>query len=191
MIKHKTFFTGLLVAIAFFILIVQVKAADHENPEAFAFHNIIAAPFGSTFVYTYSPVLDPELHVSPPFMKPVGVSIGSLFRVSVASNGWSGLVDIYGAYTVSTDPGAVYILNPNGSSFTRVTMQDVLNTLNTGNLPQGVGAWKEGIVSSVFSNLVNAPIANIPSGTYTAYFMVTAANTFSTYYLWVTTFVIP
>jgi hypothetical protein len=193
MLRHKTFFTGLLVALAFLMFTIQVRAADHENPEVFTFHTM-APPVGK-FLYTYLPVVNPVLHVSPPFAKPVGVGsvavLGNMLTVMIALNEWDAPVDIYGAYAVNTDPGAVHILNPNGSSFTRVTMQDVLNTLATGNLPPGVGAWKENLVASVSEQLINTPTANLPSGTYTAYLMATTANTFSTYYLWVTVFVIP
>jgi hypothetical protein len=137
------------------------------------------------------------MNMNPNMAKPVGVG-------SIAQDGWylavniglfrfSGLIDIYGAYTVSTDPQTVNVLNPNGSSFTSFTMDEIQNALSTGILPVGVQPLKANTKGPIYNiNLLgNIPASTLPSGTYTVYLLVTPTGTLGTYYLWITSFIIP
>jgi hypothetical protein len=147
--------------------------------------------------FFYSAVPTRIMNMNPNMAKPVGVG-------SIAQDGWylavniglfrfSGLIDMYGAYTVSTDPQTVNVLNPNGSSFTSFTMDEIQNALSTGVPPVGAQPLKANTEGPIYNiNLLgNIPVQTLPSGTYTVYLLVTPAGSLSNYYLWITSFVIP
>lgn len=141
---------------------------------------------------TYAPVALPELDDDRSQAKPVGIGPlatgGDALSVRIGLNQFAAPVDIYGAYRVSTNPGQVKVLRPNGTSFNAFTVTQILNALSTGVRPQGAEPWKTGVMGPIDEQLFNIPTANLPPGNYTAYLLVTPANDLSTYYLWVTRF---
>jgi hypothetical protein len=141
---------------------------------------------------TYAPVASPELDDDPSQAKPVSVGPlatgGDTLSVKIGLNQFAAPVDIYGAYRVSTNPGQVKVLRPNGTSFNFFTVTQILNALSTGVRPQGAEPWKTGVTGPIDEQLFNIPTANLPPGNYTAYLLITPADDLSNYYLWVTRF---
>lgn len=146
-------------------------------------------------IWTYSPVVSPVSGVSPPVSKPVGMGSiamgGDSIGLQVGLNRFSGPVDIYGAYTVSTDPGTILVLNPDGLTFTAHSYSVIEAALSSGTVPAGVRPWKAGISGSLHEHLFDQPATSLLPGTYTAYLLVSPADSLSVYYLWITSFVIP
>jgi hypothetical protein len=146
--------------------------------------------------FFYPAVSTRVMNMNPNMAKPVGVG-------SIANDGWylgvnmglfrfSGLIDIYGAYTVSTDPQTVNVLNTNGSSFRSFTMSEIKNALSTGVPPVGVRPWITNTEGPININLLGTiPVSTLPSGTYTVYLLVAPTDSLNSYYLWITSFVIP
>ena len=110
-------------------------------------------------------------------------------------------MDIYGAYTVSTDPDHVYVLNSDSSTFTQLTVLDINDALETGIQSQEAEPWRFFNIFALDEVLLNVHVSSIPSGTYTVYILVTKTDlgrilgtpegNLNIYYLWSTSFVIP
>ncbi len=145
--------------------------------------------------FSYSPVDTPVVSSDPAQAKPVGIgsaaSGGDTLGIQIGLNEFSGSVDIYGAFTVSTDPLHVNILNSNGTSFTSFSISDIMNALSTGVPPAGAGPWRANVTESINEDLFNMPVSSIPPGSYTVYLLATPAGSLNSYYLWITSFVIP
>lgn len=142
--------------------------------------------------WTHAPVVLPELDEDPSKAKPVSIGHlatgGDTLSIRIGLNQFASPVDIYGAYRVSTNPGQVRVLRPNGTSFNAFTVTQILNALSTGVRPQGAEPWKTGVTGPIDEQLFNIAAANLPPGSYTAYLLVTPANDLGTYYLWETRF---
>jgi hypothetical protein len=147
-------------------------------------------------VWSFDPVDIPVLSYDPSGAKPVGVGYvatgGNTLNLQVRLNPFDSSVDIYGAYMMSTESQTVHILNPDGSSFSSFTINEILNALSTGLLPAGLEPWKAVATGPIdFHLLGTIPVAALPSGTYTVYLLVTPASSLNSYYLWITYFIIP
>jgi hypothetical protein len=142
--------------------------------------------------WSYAPFESPVLNDDSSLARPVGVgavaSGGETLSVHVALKQFEGEADVYGAYINWNDPQTVHILNPNGVSYSTFTINQIINALATGNPPAGAQPWKSNTTGPIDEQLMNTSIANIPSGTYTVYLLVTPTGTLSSYYLWITTF---
>jgi hypothetical protein len=142
--------------------------------------------------WSYAPFESPVLNDDPSRARPVGVGSvatgGETLSVHVALEQFEGPADVYGAYINWNDPQTVHILNPNGVSFSTFTINQIINTLATGNPPAGAQPWKSNTTGPIDEQLINTSIANIPSGIYTVYLLVTPTGSLSGYYLWITTF---
>ena len=156
--------------------------------------------------YSYSPIVSPVLNIDPAKAKPLGIGGLAIGRdrltVRVSLEQFEGGMDIYGAYTVSTDPELVFLLNPDGSTFTQFTVSEINSALTSrGTPPSGAEPWKSLILFPLNEVIVNVPVSSLPSGIYTAYLLVTRtdfvivlgnqAQSLNDYYLWSTSFVIP
>jgi uncharacterized delta-60 repeat protein len=146
--------------------------------------------------FFYPAVSTRIMNMNPSIAKPVGVGSvahgGDSLDINMGLFRFSGLIDIYGAYSVSTDPQTVNVLNPNGSSFTSFTMSEIENALSTGVPPVGAQPWKTNTTGSISVNLLGSiPISTLLSGTYTAYLLVTPTGNLNSYYLWITSFEVP
>jgi hypothetical protein len=156
---------------------------------------VILNPTGkNSFIYV--PVEFPAYDINPLNAKPIGVGSvangGNYLDINIGLYRFAGQVDIYGAFIVSAKPQTVSVLNPSGSSFSSFTIGEILNALSTGVLPAGAQPWKASTTGPIDVSLFGTiPISTLPSGTYTAYILVTPAGSLSSYYLWMTTFVIP
>jgi plastocyanin len=137
----------------------------------------------------------PELNLDPLQAKPVGlgpVATGGLvLNVQVGLDQFSEPVDIYGAYSLSTSPNIVNVLEPGGKTFQALTIAQALNAFSTGVPPAGIQPWLSGVAGPVNESLFNTPVFNLPDGTYMIYLLVTPVGDTSAYYLWVTNFSVP
>lgn len=152
----------------------------------------IPVPGNGTWFYPASLAPVPVLSDSPANARPIGVSLGGMLTVQIGLNQFTGPVDIYGAFVLSSNPTAVNVLNPGTpTSFTPFTLNQILTAITLGIAPTGANPWMSNVMMPVNAQLVNVPISNIPSGTYTAYLLVTPAGSLNNFYLWVTFFTIP
>jgi uncharacterized delta-60 repeat protein len=146
--------------------------------------------------FFYPAISTRVMNMYPSIAKPVGVGSvahgGDSIDINIGLYQFSEMMDIYGAYSISTDPKTVNILNPNGSSFTSFTISEILNALLTGVPPVGFQAWKANAEGPIDINpLGTIPVSTLSSGTYTVYLLVTPAGSLSSYYLWITSFKVP
>jgi hypothetical protein len=152
----------------------------------------IPVPGNGTWFYPASLAPVPVLSDIPANARPIGVSLGGIFTVQIGLNQFSGPVDIYGAFVLASNPTKVNVLNPGpGASFTPFTLNQILTAITLGIVPPGANPWMSGVMGPINAQLVSAPISGIPSGTYTAYLLVTPAGSLNNFYLWITLFTIP
>lgn len=145
--------------------------------------------------YFYPPVTDPVKSINPAMAKPVGVGSvatgGYLFGLHIAFEQFSGPVDIYGAYSLSSDPQIIFNLKPD-LSFQAFSTQEIIQALSIGQPPAGAVPWKGSVTGPIDEfPLGNIPLSSIPSGTYNLYLLVTPVGSLNAYYLWNTYFVVP
>lgn len=145
--------------------------------------------------WTYSSVASPIASLAPSQSKPIGIGSvaigGSTLDVQISLHQCAGPVDIYGAYTVSTDPDQVHVLKQDGLTFKAYTMSEVEMALSSGIPPADTNPWKSNTPGPVNQSLFTMPVLSLPGGTYTAYLLVTQVGSLNNYYLWSTSFVIP
>jgi hypothetical protein len=111
--------------------------------------------------------------------------------VQIGLNRFSSAVDIYGAYTVSTDPSVIYILNHDGKTFTGHPLSVVEEALLSGIQAAGIQPWRSGTEGPFHGHLFDEQVSGLSPGTYTAYILVSPVDSLASYYLWSTSFVIP
>jgi formylglycine-generating enzyme required for sulfatase activity len=144
--------------------------------------------------FSYPAIVSPGLSDTPSEAKPLAVGSvatgGNTLSIKIGLNKLNASVDIYGAFVLSTNPNVVNVLNPDGKSFKSFTITQILNAISTGIPPNGAQPWKEDISSSIDEHLFDLATFNIPQGTYSLYLLVTSPNNLSSYYLWITSFVI-
>jgi hypothetical protein len=156
---------------------------------------VILNPTGKNS-FVHAPIAFPAFNINPLNAKPIGLGSvakgGDYLGINIGLYRFAGLVDIYGAFIVSANPQTVNVLDPSGSSFSSFTIGEIANALSTGVLPAGAQPWKASTTGPIDESLFGTiSISTLPSGTYTAYLLVTPAGSLSSYYLWMTTFVIP
>jgi hypothetical protein len=145
--------------------------------------------------FGYNPVVFPVLGFDPPELKPVAVGDvaagGDMLNIQIGFNRFSAMVDIYGAFVLSTNPNIVNVLNPDGTSFTSFTFAQILDAITTGGAPEGADPWRSGVMGPINEQLFNTLISNLPTGNYIIYLLVTPFNDLDNFYLWVTSFTSP
>jgi probable HAF family extracellular repeat protein len=144
--------------------------------------------------FTYIATSSPIFSNTPSQAKPIGVGSvamgGNTLSIHIGLNQFSEPVDIYGAYILSNNPNNVHVLNPDGTTFNIFTISEIINALSTETLPEGAFPWKANIMSPINEQLFNISSASVPTGVYIVYLLVTPAGSLSSYYLWITSFVI-
>ncbi len=167
--------------------------------------SVIPYPAGQQS-FAYDPVDSPVKHINPADAKPVGIGqfasgSGDTLTVRVSLEQFVGAVDIYGAYTVSTDPAHAYLLNPDSATFTQFMVTDINEALIKGIPPPEAQPWRSFVTFPIDEVIVNMQVSSLTSGTYTLYLLVTKtefviipgdqAESLHDYYLWSTSFVVP
>ncbi|MFI5296393.1 MAG: hypothetical protein ACHQ0Y_15375 [Thermodesulfovibrionales bacterium] len=156
----------------------------------------IAVPIGTSF-FGFSPTYFPSLEANPTTARPVGVgsilspSVSSTLSVQIGLLTFTSPVDVYCAYTISTKPGIIKILNPD-LTFQSFSFPEIKQTLSNGMLPTGVVPWKSNTAGPIKEALLGAiPASSLPKGTYTIYLLVTPTGRLDSHYLWRTSFLLP
>ncbi len=162
---------------------------DYLPREAAVSAAAIPLPAGNE-TFTYPPASTPVVNTSPPLAQPV--SIGSLaqggssvtIRLDIAQ--FEGPVDMYWAFTLSTNPQLINNLRPDGT-FQILQMQQVSQAIAAGQAPAGIVPFMSDVTASVDSILFHGlPVSSLAPGSYTIFLLVTPAGNFGSYYLWET-----
>ena len=141
---------------------------------------LMPSPAGQE-IFTYAPTVSPVLDVTASNAKPVGVGYiakgGDTLTLKVSLPEFTSPVDIYFAiYAPSIDPFNIYMLHPDGS------LQPASSA---------VEPWMSGVTSVNQAMFGGIPTSTLPKGTYTMGLMATPAGAnMSTYYFWMTNFII-
>jgi hypothetical protein len=142
-------------------------------------------------IWNHEPPQSSVTGFDPALLMPVSfgpaVSGGDTLTVQIMFNEFGGDVDIFAGYSASANPGVVNIIQPDGKSTKAVKIPDIVKSFSTKNPPNGFVAWKSGVKGPINEQIYNLPVAQLPSGLYTAYLLVTPANDISKFYLWITT----
>jgi DNA-binding beta-propeller fold protein YncE len=173
---------------------LYIASLNTSSVEVFQIIDILPVPIDIQF-FPYYPIIIPLHSPDPSLSGPVGLgpvaSGGDRLSITVGLNRFSAPVDIYGAFRRSTSPEFINILNPDGTSFTIMTLDDVLNALSTGIPPAGVQPWMTDVTEFLSEQLFDLSLQGIPPGIYTIYILVAPSGNLDNYYLWETYFVVP
>jgi hypothetical protein len=156
--------------------------------------SVTSLPAGKQSFF-YDPVVLPERNINPASAKPVGsgpvAAGGDSISIRISLEQIKGPVNIYGAYTLSTDPLTVNTLNPDGASFSLFTIAKIEEALATGKPPEGAEPWRSNTIGLIDEVLFELPVSLLAPGKYTVYLLVANIGSLNSYYLWSTIFVIP
>lgn len=149
----------------------------------------IAVPSGQERFPVHGPVASPIISTDPSQAMPIGLgpaaSGGSTLSLQIGLAPFSGPVDIYfGYFAPPVDPNNIYILT--NDTFVPLSVSDPFH--------EGLSPWRTNVSGAVNESLAsvlgNVPVSSLPSGTYTAYLLVTPAGSLDSYYLWTTAIVV-
>jgi FtsP/CotA-like multicopper oxidase with cupredoxin domain len=144
--------------------------------------------------WSYPPIEIPNPDDDPSKAKPVAVGSiaigGSMLSIKVVLNQFGASVDIWGAFTRSADPTKVYILNPDGTTFSVFTMDEIITALSTKTPPQGADPWITNTLGPINNQLFNISVSDIASGVYNVYLLISPVGDLNNYYLWTTSFLL-
>jgi ELWxxDGT repeat protein/cysteine-rich repeat protein len=142
--------------------------------------------------FSYAPIWTPALSFISSEAKPIDFFVSYYrggeyeYTVEVGLDQFLEPVDIYGAYTISTDPLHIYVLNPDGDTFNVFTINEIHDALTTGMLPEGLVPWKSNVTGPINEKLFIFLDSEIHQDIYNAYLLVTPVNNIDSYYLWET-----
>lgn len=132
-------------------------------------------------MFSYGPMQSPVVGADPTFSRPLGVGTvamgGNMLSIHATTGQFAGPMDIYFMlYAPSVDPLNVYVMHQDGT---------------VGPASMGMVPWQRGVTAVDQSIVDNMPTSMIPQGTYTIGLMaVPSGGVMSTYYLWMTNFMI-
>jgi hypothetical protein len=149
----------------------------------------IPAPTGQQ-TYSHPLTASPAFISDPALAQPIAVGPFAdgedTLSIQAGLNEFTEAVNMYGAYTVSSNPATVYVLNPD-LSFRAYSIDTIAQALVSGTLPVGVEPLRENITSLFYETFFTMPITGIAPGIYNLYLLLTPADSIQTYYLWKTT----
>jgi len=153
----------------------------------------LPAPSGQQ-TFFFSPVEAPVVSTAKSGSSPIGIgtlaSGGSTFTGRIAIGQYASAVDIYAAFTVSTDPLTIINITPT-LAFQSFTLSDIAQALSTGAPPAGAAPWRANVTSAVDETLFSMPVSGLPPGQYTAYLLVTpTGGTLANFDLYQTVFTV-
>ncbi|MEK6672746.1 MAG: plastocyanin/azurin family copper-binding protein [Nitrospirota bacterium] len=132
--------------------------------------------------FSYAPISSAVLNPDPSQAKPIGVGDiatgGVNLELAVSTTTFSGPADVYFAIAAPAIDSDIYLLDKNY----------VLQKLSAA----GLVPWKEDVtvVNEQLFGKINVTTSGLPKTTYYLYLAVTPANSFGTYYLWTTYFIV-
>ncbi len=173
----------------------EVYLADYSSGDIYrVVDKVSGIPVPAGQIVLSFPAADsPVVSADPAQLNPFGfgpvVSGGSTLHVQVATGQFSGAVDIYLAYSVSTDARNVFLVKPDLTiqAFPNEAALQVLS----GVAVAGAEPWMKNVTGPVDANPFTLPTAALSPGTYTAYMLVTPSGRLDAYYLGTASFVVP
>ncbi len=97
---------------------------------------------------------------------------GNTITIQVGIEQYAVPVDMYAAFSTSTDPDTIVNIMPN-LTFQRLSLAEVVSALTTGQPPAGAVAWMSNVSAPVNTTLfAGLPAAGIPPGKYIAHLLV-------------------
>ncbi|TAN39743.1 MAG: hypothetical protein EPN25_10340 [Nitrospirae bacterium] len=143
--------------------------------------------------FTFPAAESPVVALDPSLMNPFGfgplASGGDILEFQLALAQFTAPVDLYIAYSVSTDPTNVFLVRPDLSIQT-ISIQDAQQLLS-GQPAPGIEPWQNNVAGPVDVNPFTLPATDLSAGIYTVYLLVTPAGRLDSYYLGNAAFVIP
>jgi hypothetical protein len=180
-----TFF--LFIIIAYFIL--SPYCFFIKEAGAASIQSVIPVPAGQQ-IYSH-PLTDTPAFISDPAMaQPIAVGPfadgGDILSIQVGLNQFTEAVNMYGAYTVSTNPTTIYVLDSD-LSFHEYSIDTIAQALISGILPFGVEPIRGNIIRLFYETFFTMSITDIAPGIYNLYLLLTPADSIQNYYIWKTT----
>lgn len=149
-------------------------------------------PFGQQVRY-YGPAVSPA--VTNDFNTSEPVAFGSAAFGGATFDAQVGLTDllftgnVYIAYSTASDPTKINIMNPD-NSFTQYDLNTIVAQVLAGMPLPMVQPWRTNTMGNFNMSVIQTATANLPPDVYTVYMLLTPAGTFSSFYLWITYFVV-
>ena len=145
--------------------------------------------------FRYPPIVSPQRSTNPSSAMPCGIGPvamnGDTLSIQISTYQFSGPVDIYGAYILSSNPQTVFNLNPD-FSFQTFSVDQINQALSIGQIPVGAEPLMRNVIGPVDINpIITVPISGLPLGMYNLYLLVTPTGSIQSYYLWNTYFSLP
>jgi hypothetical protein len=184
---------GMSCTFLFFIIISHFILSPcwlfSKEADAASIQSVIPAPTGQQ-TFSHPLTASPAFISSPALAQPIAVGPfsegGDTLNIQVGLNQFTEAVNMYGAYTVSTNPTTIYVLDSD-LSFRAYSIDTIAQALVSGTLPFGVEPLRENITSLFYETFFTMPITDIAPGIYNLYLLLTPADSIQTYYLWKTT----
>jgi ELWxxDGT repeat protein len=169
------------------------RGNKYGGPKLMA-HAPIPVPSGKQY-FVKPPSTEPWRTSKVTDIEPVGIDDYYYFdtreenlKVQIGFEKFMAPVDIYGAYTILSEPDLIYVLNPDGKTLSTFTTSEIVHALATGTPPEGLVPWKSNVTGPIDEVLIDVPVSSVLSGVYSIYIVVTPANDMGSYYLWETYF---
>ncbi len=137
--------------------------------------------------FVYFPVMEPHMSFVPDQAAPLALadpSASTIFQVYFGLGPFSARVDIYNAFSLSTDPNTIYIMNPDGGTFNTFTRDAISQALSTGQRPEGLVPWRSNTLGDIKLKLMEMERSQLPNASITVYTVVFPAGSLNTYYMW-------
>jgi hypothetical protein len=177
----------LFIVISYFIL--SPYWLFGKEADAASIQSAIPVPTGQQ-TYSHPLTATPAFISNPALAQPIAVGPfsegGDTLSIQIGLNQFTEAVNMYGAYTVSTNPTTAYVLNSD-LSFRAYSINTIAQALVSGTLPVGVEPLRENITSLFYETFFTMSITDIVPGIYNLYLLLTPADSIQTYYLWKTT----
>ncbi len=143
--------------------------------------------------FTFPPVDSPVVGRDAALLNPFGfgpvASGGSTIQFQVALAQFTAPVDLYIAYSVSTDPAIIFLVKPD-FTFHAFSLQDAQQVLS-GVPVAGIEPWMKNVTGPIDVNPLTLSVTKLSPGIYTVYLLVTPSGRLNSYYLGKASFVIP
>ncbi len=136
-----------------------------------------------------SPVVSLDLAQLNPFGFGPVASGGDMLQFQVALAQFTAPVDLYAAYSVSTDPANIFLMKSD-LTFQAVSFQDVQQVLS-GVAVAGIDPWMKNVTGPIDVNPLTLSVTKLSPGIYTVYLLVTPSGRLDSHYLGKASFVVP
>ncbi|MFI5294608.1 MAG: PQQ-dependent sugar dehydrogenase [Thermodesulfovibrionales bacterium] len=143
--------------------------------------------------FTFPTVDSPTAALDPAQLNPFGfgpiASGGKTVQFQVALARFTAPVDLYIAYSVSTDPANIFLVKPD-FTFHVFSFQDARQVLS-GVPVAGIEPWMKNVTGPIDVNPLTLSVTKLSPGIYTVYLLVTPSGRLDSHYLGMASFVVP